>query len=62
MSEQPRSGCQAQNRAFAMFTGKARPVCLGYVYICERKKRDNNPDLKQGVMQKLLTGRTCLDE
>jgi hypothetical protein len=45
-----------------MFTGKARPVCLGYVYICERKKRDNNPDLKQGVMQKLLTGRTCLDE
>ena len=81
MPEQSRSERKSRNRVIDLFTDKARPDWLGYRYLGEWNKRENNRpilsdmdaeisalvarrdktrDLKQAMMQELLTGRTRL--
>ncbi len=78
---EPRSERRTQNRVIDLFTNKAQVECLGYRYLSEWNKRENNRpilsdmdaeisalvarrdktrDLKQAMMQELLTGRTRL--
>jgi type I restriction enzyme R subunit len=57
MLETPRFEGKTQNRVIQLFTG---PGGLGYDYLGEWNKRDNNRALKQAMMQELLTWRTRL--
>lgn len=56
MSEQARSERKTQNRVSALFTDTSRLDCLGYTYLGEWSRRDEAQNLKQAMMQELLTG------
>ena len=57
MPEQSRSERKTQTRVIQLFPG---PGGLGYDYLGEWNKRENNRALKQAMMQELHTGRTRL--
>ncbi|MBV6499025.1 MAG: hypothetical protein CJBNEKGG_01474 [Prosthecobacter sp.] len=57
MPEITLSECKTQNRVIQLLTG---PGGLGYDYLVEWKKQENNCAFKQAMMQELLTGRTRL--